>query len=399
MHILIIVASCLKVNTSANLCHLAYIKGCVDNGWDVDVISMSDRNVSIDSSIKLPEGPNWIFYDPPRKNNLEKRVNSTGKKRSDRTLLSTIKNNAKRIILKHYGLYGRTESIFLNRAKKYKTDKHYDYMISIATPYASHELAELLAERGQVHFDRWIEIWEDPWLTDLYNKDKGDKIKAAEKKLLKDANEIVYVSPLTLKYQQQLYPEFAMKMRWQPLPYYYKNAEKSISKDPIVMGYFGDYFSFSRNLRPFYNAAKISGIQTFIYGNSDLGLQSTDNVTVKPRVDLSELHKAEKKVNLLVFLCNTGGGQIPGKLYQYSATYKNILFILDGNDDEQNILEGYFSKFNRYVFCKNDENSIRKALFDIISENGIPHPYIVDKFSPVETMRIILNRENSTETN
>lgn len=393
MNILIVVASCLKVNTSANLCHLAYIQGCIDNGCNVDVISMSEKNVSVDSSIKLPEGPNWIFYDPPKHNNVTKRVNSTGGNSASQSMLIDIKNLVKKFILKRYGIYGRTSSIFLNRAQKYRTDKHYDFMISLATPYASHKLAMLLVERGQVKFDRWIEIWEDPWLTDLYNNDKNKEIKSAEKKLLEKADEIVYVSPLTLKYQKKLYPEFAAKMQWQPLPYYYKDNGKNVQLDTVAMGYFGDYFSFSRNLRPFYNAAVKSGIKTFIFGNSDLGLQSTENVLIKPRVGMDELHKTEEKVNILIFLCNIGGGQIPGKLYQYSATKKHILFILDGKEDEQNTLKEYFSRFNRYVFCKNEENSIEQALLNITTGHNIPCPYIVEKFSPKETISTILNEE------
>ena len=70
----------------------------------------------------------------------------------------------------------------------------------------------------------------------------------------------------------------------------------------------------------------------------------------------------EDATDVLVFLCNRTGGQIPGKIYQYSATNKIILFILDGTDEEKRILKNYFAQFNRYVFCENTVEDISRAI-------------------------------------
>ena len=61
------------------------------------------------------------------------------------------------------------------------------------------------------------------------------------------------------------------------------------------------------------------------------------------------------------------GGQIPGKIYQYSATNKTILFIMDGTEDEQEVLRDFFGKFNRYVFCQNTVEDIIRAIRQIES--------------------------------
>ena len=69
-------------------------------------------------------------------------------------------------------------------------------------------------------------------------------------------------------------------------------------------------------------------------------------------------------------MCNLKGGQIPGKIYQYSATNKKILFILDGSESEISVLENYFKKFNRYIFCKNNVVDIEFAIKEI-EKSGI----------------------------
>ena len=49
--ILIINSGCLKVNCSANLCHIAYIKGFLNNNCEVTVISKSSKGQKLDKSI------------------------------------------------------------------------------------------------------------------------------------------------------------------------------------------------------------------------------------------------------------------------------------------------------------------------------------------------------------
>ena len=94
---------------------------------------------------------------------------------------------------------------------------------------------------------------------------------------------------------------------------------------------------------------------------------------------------------MLIFLCNRKGGQIPGKIYQYSATNKTILFILDGTEEEQAVLKEFFGKFNRYVFCSNTKEDIARAIRDIEAGNtgNVKNDPIGD-FDPVITIENIL---------
>lgn len=408
MKILFVVGSCLSVNSSANLCHIAYINGCLANGHEVDVISVDDRCFVTDNSIKLPNISNWfnygssvysqIAYKIQVNNNKKQSQNGCAVQYSTKTqssgMVSRIIRKFKDMILFSYGVYG-LESAWVRKALKYKGNSEYDLVISLAYPPASHLLVKKLIDKKHIKYKHWYQIWEDPWVSDLYNVKGNIRKFEEEKKLVSYPDKVIYVSPLTLEYQKKLYPESAHKMDWCPLPYYYKNTHSNAKSNARnkTFGYYGDYHSFCRNLKPFYNAAKELDIKVNICGNSEILFESTTNINVRPRVSLSELNKIEAETDVLVFLCNLKGGQIPGKIYQYSATNKTILFILDGTNQEMSILKKYFGKFNRYVFCENNEDSIKRAVTDIVNGNidNIDNKPIED-FSPKNIMKFMLER-------
>ena len=105
---------------------------------------------------------------------------------------------------------------------------------------------------------------------------------------------------------------------------------------------------------------------------------------------LDELKKIEDKTNILIFLCNKSGGQIPGKIYQYAASNKTILFILDGSVEEKEVLKDFFEKYNRFVFCDNNVSSIKNAINMIedghIEINNTP----LTDFEPIKIIQNIL---------
>lgn len=244
---------------------------------------------------------------------------------------------------------------------------------------------------GHIRGKHWIQIWEDPWHSDVYGFNGADKIRAEEQRLLSFAEKVCYVSPLTLKYQQEKYPESAHKMFWQPLPFYYKNDAANAVFDRNCYGYFGDYAPAARNLAPFYEAAKEAGIEVNICGNPSNLFPSTEHVHIHPRLPLDKLKPIEDSTNVLIFLCNRQGGQIPGKIYQYSATDKTVLFIMDGTEAEQAILREFFGKFNRYVFCQNTKEDIARAIRMIESGNlGGVENRPLDDFDPTVTIENIL---------
>lgn len=407
MKILVINGDCVQTNTSANLCHIAYLNGLVDSRHEVTLLSADGRDYVLDKSIVLPKNiKQHTYYGVTFYEKLSLKKNNTQDEPVYKFNINTQDNNkssfkriiirkAKELALSLYGVHG-IYSKFVRVAKKFRSDENYDYVISISTPVTSHLLTHKLLKSKHIKANHWIQVWEDPWYSDAYGFNGKSKIYKEEKRLLSFAEKVCYVSPLTLENQKKLYPESADKMYWQPLPYYYKNTEdEGFAFENNQYGYFGDYVPASRNLEPFYKAAKNCGINVNICGSPSNLFDSTDSINIYPRLPLDKLRPIEDKTNVLIFLCNRQGGQIPGKIYQYSATNKTILFILDGTPEEKEVLKNYFEKFNRYIFCENTVEDITRAIKDIESGNiGLVTNEPVEAFNPTETVRKILAGEN-----
>ena len=395
MRVLIVIASCLKVNSSANLCHLAYIKGFVELGAEVTVLSMSDKNQQIDESMELPNGARFVCYDESKILNLvnaeTREIAYKAVQNNEKGLKNRIFSLGKTAVLKMYGPFGHGVIWKRNVIKHFYDDKKFDLMISISSPPLSHYTAIELRKHNNIRCDVYAQLWEDPWGTDLLTR-SNRKILSLEKKLINGADRVLYVSPLTAYKQMKIFKLKKDKINWVTLPYYYKNDDVPKSGD-YIFGYFGNYYPTSRNLKPFYEAALETNIKVDICGMPDTLFNTTEKISINPRLDLKELKIHEDKAEILVFVCNTGGGQIPGKIYQYSATNKKILFILDGNEKEKKIIRGMFSKYNRYYFCENTVESIKEAIQVVL--NGVDDSITskcVEEFSPASTAKQIINK-------
>ena len=384
MKVLYVTGACLFNNTSANMSHNAYVQGLIENGADLDIIMASDSWGESDSKFrKYPDARYFIYnsvsvIDRIRlkgrgiiKSQVEtspKVANVYGEEavsqRPTVSLKSKVRSCLKRLFyacFKQDPIYP-LQKTWLKEAIKFRSEDEYDLVVSNSSPAASHRLVADLLGRNRIKTKRWVQIWEDPWYYDIYGN-HSDAILEEERYLLKEAREVFYVSPLTLHYQKKFFPDFAHKMGVIPLPaFMIGNQGQRPLSSPCSFGYFGDYYSYVRNLHPFYEALKASGYTGYIYGDSDLDLPSEGGITVSPRVTLDVLEQVQDNADVLVHLSNLRGGQIPGKIYHYSVTKKPILFILDGTEEEKAVLKDFFSQFGRYCFCDNNFNDIFLAL-------------------------------------
>ncbi len=404
MKVLVINGDCVTRNSSANLCHMAYIRVLVNLGYEVTLLSADPKEYDVDKSMIIPSSVKCIYYygttiyekmsiskSKSKEDNASLARTDYSTNESKLSIKSKLVNSTKNFVLSSYSIHG-IYSKFVKKAQKFKSDTEYDIVLSLSTPVTSHLLTYNLLEAGHIKTKKWIQVWEDPWYVDVYGFNEKEKIYKEEKRLLSYAQRVCYVSPLTLKNQKEIFPESAHKMYWAPLPFYYKNDEQGSTVNKYNnYGYFGDYAPVSRDLAPFYAAAKNIGVNVNICGNPSNLFAQTDKITIYPRLQLNELKPIEDKTNVLVFLCNRKGGQIPGKIYQYSATYKTILFILDGTDEEKKVLKSYFEQFNRYIFCENTVEDIECAI-KLIENNdfGNVKNEPIDEFNPAKTIMKVL---------
>lgn len=366
MNILYVVSRPLQINTSASIRNKATIQGLVENGGRVDLVTtMPDENhMAYDSSMSLT-GVNCRFIRLGGVQSLAK----VGRK------YKFLRPLYKRVIklLKKQSIYDNLSGIVNHTNEIDLKGNDYDYIISSSDPKSSHLFVEkLLREQGDFFHGKWIQIWGDPFYDDITLPPSIDKkeVYKEEERLLSGADKVVYVSKLTLKKQQERYSSNADKMEYHPIPYYKEiitETQPLCEKKQVTLAYCGDYGSRIRNIIPFYEAVKeMDNVRAIIYGGTDLHLAEEPNMTIKPRQSMSEVERAEMESDILVHLSNLHGGQIPGKLYQYSGTNKPILFILDGEED---LLKSEFQSYNRYIFAQNDKQLIKQAINKIISDN------------------------------
>ena len=399
MNILVISGYSPDFNSSANLSHNAFIEGFIKLGYDVDILC---HDFIGKSSEDIPKFKNVYTYDgislyeklaPQRTTDSSASASSAQDNNSTSKvgLKHRILGKAKKAVRSMYGVYNPS-IVWYYRTKKFQSNTRYDYVVSMGYPHVSHKVAAYLIKHKKVIATKWIQLWEDPWYYSLELRGENQKVKKAEYKLLDAGQEIVYVSPITLKNQQRIFDRDKDKMRWCPLAAYYQSETKDYSNLNINQyGYFGDYLPYIRNLEPFYNVAVKCNLNVDICGSPSDLFPSKNNVKIYPRLPLGELKKHEDKANVVICLFNLGGGQIPGKIYQLAATNKTILAILDGPEDEQKIIRDYFEKFNRFVFCQNNEQSISEAIDKIeTGDLGDISNEPIDAFSVEKVAKMLL---------
>ena len=271
-------------------------------------------------------------------------------------------------------------------------ENYYDIVISTSDPKTSHVFVQKLIDNG-LQYGRWIQHWGDPMNGDITRRNcYPDKIvQWYERRMIKDADTVVYVSPFTAEMQRKAYPDMANKLSFVPLPCIATETKDEVTPSQktlkLRLAYMGDYSSSIRNILPLYEACKIMpDVELTIAGISDLKLQSTDNIKVLPRVPHSQAIQIEEESDVSVTVCNLRGTQIPGKLYYSAAMQKHLLVLVDGDDPEA--IRNYLKQFNRYKVADNNVESIQleiKALQHKLCAYQCP-----EEFKPINVVKSIL---------
>jgi len=361
------------------------IKGLKENDFQVDFLTLPVREDDqyFDDSIDISNHVNVIYAQD------NKLYNSLVK--NDKTIIGKIK----RIMLPSLRKVYHSISLFDNTihiAKKIDLNAleidYYDLIISSSDPKTSHIAVHQLIKSG-LKYGKWIQYWGDPLTLDITNKSilPNAYIKKIEKQIMSHADQIVYVSPFTLRAQKKLFPNYNYKMTFVPIPYLEEKLYDNGTSDNPKLGYFGDYNSNIRNLYPFYETCINGNYQCVIAGNSNLELSSSNNVTVLPRISQKQVGDYEKDCDILVCVLNKRGTQIPGKIYHFAATNKPVLVILDGEKEKE--IEEYLSQFERFVMCENNIENITKAIEKIRQSNLEYHPS--PYFKPQKIVKDILD--------
>ena len=380
----------LRRNTSGNIRTVALMKGLHDAGHIVHVIFVpSDKESDTEVYNALLSVDKIIMYPKTEQSFIEKKKISQYEK----------KNWKVKFLQKVYKIYNQisvydifqTKILNLKASDLKEVDEDYDYIVSSSEPRSSHKFARKIKSIKRLN-SKLIFYWGDPMTNDVASiKVFHSREANEENKLISVSDLSLYTNPCAVEYMRRKYPHNASKIHWIATS---DISDTSAKKSCITIkskriGYFGDYSAIYRNIIPFYESCVENNYDTVICGmGAGVVLTSKANVNVKGRVSRKEVNEFEKECQLLIVIENkTKTGeciQIPGKLYHYALTNKEILVITESKN-----LSKEYKKFNRFHFVENDKDKISAAIHQILSSSTE-----VSKYTPlVDFMRDNIVRE------
>lgn len=381
----------LEVNTSANIRNRGLLQGLVKLGFSVDTCSLAKDagSVSFDASVEDIDAytEQRYYFEPTTLYKYlrtravpakvpEKAAGAESEQTAESAMPEGFTGKVKKIIkavtrkVLSNNLY-EPQAVNLKNVAKVGIDiSQYDAIISSSDPKATHLIAERLLKKSRSSKPRWIQYWGDPMYGDITgsgNAKREQRLKAEERRLLSQADGVVYTSPFTLEQEKAHHPEFAGRMTYSVQAVAGSVSDGSnagIDRETAgtkkyELGYFGNFPERVRNIQPLLQACDQKERFLLVCGDGDQRLDSRF-ITYHPRVGARELEALEASVSITVCLCNSRGAQIPGKIYYEAASQKPIIVIVDGENAEG--MKRFFAGFDRYILCDNTVESILNGI-------------------------------------
>lgn len=388
-NILFVTSSFTVKSNSATIRNNSLCRGLKAIGHEVDVLTVS-WPANMRSAYFLDEqNGNLIESKLPSINILQKFQASKTIKRS--FFPSIIKNMIRDIlffpdICKDWPKQGLKD---INDIAKY------DLIISSSDSKSSHFMG--LALKKNYKNIPYIQIWGDPWYDDMsLSCFLKPLAKYHERRLLRSADAVFYVSPITLSKQKRLFADNAHKMYFCPRSYYKAiNVTKKSNTFRILypgsLGY-GRNFEWFAQMVENYNQTYKKQITIVVYSNEKWRkpLSQWKCIEFHESQDFPVILEEYSKTNALLFLENAGTtGQIPGKLFDYFGTNLPIVSILN---DSNGPLAEMLTKYNRCVtwIMRDTNNGIEQSLMAQIFEKCNQKFEPLSEYSPTTAANVIL---------
>lgn len=369
MRILFVTFSDIGVCSSSNIRNVSLIKGFLELGHSVDIISFKTNNKA-----QVQDETFSTITDKCKVFELY------GNLVSDKVSGGLLAKNTKSIKVKVYNflrkIYYALEPVDSLRKTALTLDVEglelgkYDLMISSSNPYSVHILAERIKKQYFPDGIKWVQYWGDALYFDTLIRHPifPLRLKKAEYKLISNSDAIFYTNAVILEKQKKLFKDLASKMAFIETPYAFAKASEKTAFTYQV-GYFGSFSTVVRDIIPLYTVLSKENFRSVIIGNGDVEITPTDNLKVMPRATVSVVREYEEDTRILACICNKlpsnkkETGLIPGKAYHYGATDKTVLMI--GASPE---VEAFLKKYNRFVFVPNDPQQIKDTISDILGK-------------------------------
>lgn len=353
MRLLVIYLSPVETLFSSNIRMTALVKGFLELGHSVDYFVMPMKpSFTGGNDISVIEKANIIRLGVGKQNKCSGI-------RKQNLCWKALKGMIKKVFIYDYSYFS-----IRNITQDMLPQREYDVIISSSDPKTSHLAAERFIRSG-LKYKKWIQYWGDPLASDITNRYLYPDfiLRRIEKNIVRRADEVFYVSPVTLQLQKSRYADLSGRMKYLPVPYIREKRFEPTGNKVFTIGYFGAYYSHVRNIMPFYQACRSlkDKVVLNIVGDSDLDLEEMEHIHIFGR---GEIDTFERKTDLFVCILNRRGGQIPGKIYHYASVNRPVLVIKDG--EYADMIHHLFNRYGRYYFTENQEAEIRNSILELM---------------------------------
>jgi glycosyltransferase involved in cell wall biosynthesis len=217
-----------------------------------------------------------------------------------------------------------------------------DALISSAMPIASHFAAHMAQRRGGAPV--WIADYGDPWSVSKMRPVPALRRAAelaVERHILRRASAVTLTTPASVPLFRELYagrieiiPQgaslFHLRGDW--------SARTRAATEPVMFLYPGGFYRGAREPSDLFDAlARVAGIRFAIVGFHQLDIRpfvKSDNVELREYASLQRIVEMQRAADVLVVMSFKHSDQIPGKVYEYLATRRPILYVTSSPDDE-----------------------------------------------------------------
>lgn len=364
MKILYISSLIFQKSSSAAIRNVGLVKGIVDLGHEIDILTIENIEEKEDKFLRKYLGHDIKIYQSKLKivNNYLKKEKQIQKKNK---IKEFIKNKIKDIYF-----FPDVHKEWIHSFKDNDIDYSlYDLIISSSDTKTSHFIAMEIIKKNNI---KWYQIWGDPWEDDVNLKNINRllkwRIKKAENTLIKKAEKVFYVSPITA---QRMKSKIKLnKIKYLPRGYLLKTKSEKTNDykekyNFVYTGVLNDYRNITGLLKEIelYNSKNYKQIELKIYGSlSENKIKELKNYNfvkmygVKSFLEIIEIYK---EADVLIFLDNgKETTQIPGKIYDYLGTDRKILALFEYENDVYN----YFKTELDVKTCLVTEIDLEKIL-------------------------------------
>ena len=381
MKILYITTSLLR-NESASIRNISLINGIVENGNEVDILTLNFLEKFEDKFLKTSLTKEARIYKVKitKFNKIFSIISNKRKEKSKNfKFILKLKN-----IIKEFLFFPDIYSESIENSKEIVINKdEYDFIVSSSDSKSSHFIAKNIIKNNNL-IQQWVQIWGDPWGNDInvrtLNFLTKYRIKKEEKKLLEKATKIFYISELTSETIKNKYPLFSNKI-FTLNRSYLKEINSKNEQQKFIFSYTGSILN--RNIIPLidsiekYNENNDKKIELNFYGINEqdfnFDILNKNFIKIFSRVSFEEVLEVYKNSDVLVYIDNLyNSTQIPGKIYDYFGTNKTILGLYESEDVKETL-----KKYDRIELIRN------QGIFELNSViKSINTKNVMEKFSP-----------------